>query len=421
MSFVIAPAGVPVPHRQHLTVFGALRPVDSDPVFAINDEFRGDMRAPKANLGIGVYCDEQGRVPVLASVQSAAQALAKESHGGGYLPVEGFEPLARGVQALLLGADHEAVSSRRIATLQTVGGSGALRLAGEFLRNELQVPGVWVSDPSWHNHRVLFEGAGLRVESYPYFDPVTGGLRFDELKAALGRIPERGVVLLQACCHNPTGVDLTPAQWMEVTEILSRRNLIPFIDLAYQGFGQGLDEDAFAVRCLADAGIEFLVAQSFSKNFSLYGERCGTLSIVATSSREARQAMQHMKAIVSRFYFSPPAHGARAAAKVLHTPVLARQWMVELAVMRERVETIRRRLHEELISRQAEAKWDRVALTHGMFVCTGLTREQVSWLKLRHGVYLAPNGRLCIAALNQANLLHVAEALVDTHARIHVS
>jgi len=397
------------------------RPVQSDPIFAVNDEFRLDTRPDKVNLGIGVYCDEQGRVPVLASVRAAAQALANEHEACSYLPVEGFEPLRHAIQALLFGAQHELVLRGRIATLQTVGASGALRLAGELLDNDLQVPGIWISDPSWHNHRVLFEGAGLPVAPYPYLDPATGALCFDEMKRAIERIPERGVVLLHGCCHNPTGVDLDASQWVELAGIMRRRRLIPFIDLAYQGFGAGVEEDAFALRCLADAGLEFLVAQTFSKNFSLYGERCGSLSIVTGSAREADRLLQQMKSIVSRFYFSPPVRGARLVAKILHTPALAQQWAADLAAMRERVDTMRRRLHEELSCRQASAKWDRIALTRGMFSCPGLTGEQVARLKLRHAVYLAPTGRLCIAALNEANLVHVAEALVETHARTQAS
>jgi len=389
------------------------RPVQGDPIFALNDEFRHDTRPAKVNLGIGVYADEQGRVPVLASVRAAAQALANENDACGYLPVEGFEPLRHAIQALLFGAQHEAVLRGRIATLQTVGASGALRLGGELLKDDLQVPGIWISDPSWHNHRVLFEGAGLPVATYPYLDPATGDLRFDELMSAVGRIPERGVVLLHGCCHNPTGVEIEPAQWAELAGIMRRRRLIPFIDLAYQGFGAGVEEDALAVRCLADAGLEFLVAQTFSKSFSLYGERCGSLSIVTGSAREADQLLQQMKSIVSRFYFSPPVRGARLVAKILQTPAFAQQWAADLAAMRERVDTMRSRLHGELTCRGPSARWDRVARTRGMFAYPGVTPEQVAWLKEHHAVYLAPTGRLCMAALNETNLGRVVEALVQ--------
>jgi aromatic-amino-acid transaminase len=393
--------------------FGALPPVGGDPIFALNDEFRRDPRAFKANLGIGVYCDDEGRVPMLGSVKKAALAMAQEGEGSGYLPIEGSHALRDVVQALLFGSGHPAVSAQRVATLQTVGASGALRLAGELLRAQLQVPGVWISDPSWHNHRALFEAAGLRVESYPYLDPRTGGLRFEEMLAALEQIPPRGVVLLHGCCHNPTGVDLSPVQWRTLAEVLQRRRLMPFVDLAYQGFGEGVDEDAYAVRCLADAGLELLVAHTFSKSFSLYAERVGSLSIVAASRGDAATLLQHMKAVVSQFYFSPPAAGARLVARVLQAPELSRQWQAELATMRARVDVTRRRLARALEGLPAAAQWPGLATTRGMFAYPNLGRGQVESLKRQEGVYLAPNGRLCIAALNDANFAQVVQALAQ--------
>jgi aromatic-amino-acid transaminase len=412
---MLMPIAAPTPAATDISVLGSpRRPVQGDPIFAVNDEFRRDTRPDKANLGIGVYCDELGRVPVLASVREAARQLAEEEEACAYLPVEGFDALRQAIQALLFGGRHEAVASRRVATLQTVGASGALRLAGELLATDLAVPGIWVSDPSWHNHRVLFEGAGLFVGTYPYLDANTGGLRFEALLSAMAHIPERGVVLLHGCCHNPTGVDLDPAQWAALAQEMRRRRLIPFIDLAYQGFGSGVEDDAAPVRCLAEAGLEFLVAQTFSKNFSLYGERCGSLSVVAGSAREAEGMLQQMKAIVSRFYFSPPARGARLVAKVLQTPALAQQWVGELTAMRERVDAMRSRLVAALQSEPAPGQWAGLAATRGMFAYPSLTPRQVNELKRRHGVYLAPTGRLCIAALNNANIERVVQALRRT-------
>jgi aromatic-amino-acid transaminase len=400
------------------SLFAALPPVDGDPIFALNDEFRRDPRAFKANLGIGVYCDDQGRVPMLRCVRQAALALADEGEGSGYLPIEGSHALRDAVQQLLFGSGHPAVDGERVATLQTVGASGALRLAGELLLGQLEVPGVWISDPSWHNHRALFEGAGLRVETYPYLDPRTGGLRFEEMLASLEQIPPRGVVLLHGCCHNPTGVDLSPVQWRALAEVLKRRRLVPFVDLAYQGFGEGVEEDAFAVRCLADAGLELLVAHTFSKSFSLYSERAGSLSVVASSRGAAVTLLQHMKAIVSRFYFSPPAAGARLVARVLQTPELRQQWHAEVGTMRTRVDATRRRLVRALEGLPASTQWAGLPGTRGMFAYPTLTRAQVEELKRRHGVYLAPNGRLCIAALNDANFAHVVQALAQVRSQV---
>lgn len=400
------PAGLPA------SVFDTIgEPGAGDPIFALNDEFQRDTRACTANLGIGVYCDEHGRVPMLSAVRRAAQVLAEEGAGSGYLPIEGAPALREQVQQLVFGADHPAVKSGRVATLQTVGGSGALRVAGELLRQVMQVPGAWVSDPSWHNHHVLLEGAGLPVGTYPYFDPATGGLRFDAMLGALQQLPPRAVVVLHGCCHNPTGIDLSDDQWRVLAGLLRRRRLVPLLDLAYQGFGRGIEEDAFAARCFADEGLEFLVVQTFSKNFSLYAERVGSLSVVAATADRANSLLRHLKAIVSRHYFSPPAGGARLVVRVLQAPGLERQWRAELEAMRTRVDATRARLAMALVDAPTRAQWPGVATTRGMFAYPSLTAAQVDGLKRRHGVYLAPNGRLCIAALNEGNFAHVARAV----------
>ncbi|MFM2341138.1 MAG: hypothetical protein RLZZ592_791, partial [Pseudomonadota bacterium] len=312
---------------------------------------------------------------------------------------------------LLFGADHEVVTSGRAVTIQSLGGSGALKVGADFLRKYFPASQVWISDPTWDNHRAIFEGAGFQVNTYPYYDAATGGLRFDAMLEAIRALPSRSVVLLHACCHNPTGVDLSAAQWAELIPVMVERGLIPFVDIAYQGFGDGVREDAFALRMLADAGLAFFVANSFSKSFSLYGERVGGLSVVCPTVAEAALVTGQLQVAVRKNYSSPPTHGARIVARVLAEPALNAAWVAELDAMRERIRQMRQRLHDVLAARVPGRDFSYFLTQRGMFSYTGLSAQQVDLLREQHGVYLVRSGRMCVAGLNSANVEPTAEAI----------
>jgi len=315
------------------------------------------------------------------------------------------------VQALLFGPGHEAVTSGRTATLQTIGSSGGLKVGADFLKRWLPSSQVWISDPSWDNHRAMFEGAGLAVQSYPYYDSATGGLKFDAMLATLRTLPARSVVLLHACCHNPTGVDLTRAQWEQLVPVLRDRELLPYLDIAYQGYGDGIEEDAFAIRLLASAGLTFFVANSFSKSMSVYGERAGALSVVCADRAEAELVLGQMKATVRRNYSSPAIHAAGIVSRVLTDPALRASWEADVAAMRERILAMRRRLHDVLAAKRPGRDFGYFLTQRGMFSYTGLRPAQVDRLKQEFGVYLVRSGRMCVAGLNTGNVEQVATAM----------
>jgi aromatic-amino-acid transaminase len=321
------------------------------------------------------------------------------------------------IQHLLFGADHEALRSGRVATIQTLGGSGGLKVGGDFLRRYFPQSAVWVSDPTWDNHRAMFEGAGFAVHTYPYHDPVTGGLRFEAMLETLRGLPRHSIVLLHACCHNPTGVDLTPAQWQVLIPVLAERELLPYVDIAYQGFGDGVEADAYAVRALADAGIAFFVANSFSKSFSLYGERVGGLSVVCPTAAEAGLVLGQLQVAVRKNYSSPPTHGSQIVARVLGTPALRQTWIVELGAMRERMLAMRARLHAVLSAQLPGRDFGYILSQRGMFSYTGLSAEQADALREQHGVYVLRSGRLCVAGLNSGNVEATATAMAAVLAR----
>jgi aromatic-amino-acid transaminase len=325
--------------------------------------------------------------------------------------MEGSGAARAAVQGLLFGADHPAVRSGRVATLQTVGSSGGLKVGADFIRRRLPGSGVWVSDPSWDNHRAIFEGAGLAVGTYPYYDDRTGGLQFDAMRAALQALPPRSVVLLHACCHNPTGVDLNAAQWDALIPVLRERDLRPYLDLAYQGFGDGIDEDAYAVRALADAGITYFVANSFSKSMSVYGERCGALSAVCATQAEADLVLGQLRFTVRRIYSSPGIHAAKIVAHVLGDADLRALWQDELAAMRERIAAMRVALHARLVVLAPGRDFGYFLSQRGMFSYTGLSGTQVDLLREQHAVYLIRSGRICVAGLNTGNVERTAEAM----------
>ena len=382
-----------------------------DPILTLNEDFQKDPRQGKINLSIGIYFDEEGRLPVMDAVRQAETALLSNIGPKPYLPMSGAPDYRQAIQQLLFGAQHEAVTSGRIATIQTIGGSGALKVGGDFLKRYFPDSQVWVSDPTWDNHRAMFEGAGFTVNTYPYYDAATGGLKFDEMLSAIDALPAKSIVLLHACCHNPTGVDLTQDQWKALTAVIKSRDLLPFLDIAYQGFGDGIDEDAFSLRTLADAGVSFFVANSFSKSFSLYGERVGGLSVVCPDKLEAGLVLGQLMACVRRNYSSPPTHGARLVAQVLGTPAVRQSWSDELGAMRQRIKLMRQRLYDGVVAQLPGRDVRYFIDQRGMFSYTGLTVAQADTLREQHGVYVLRSGRMCAAGLNANNVDKVAEAI----------
>lgn len=391
-------------------MFQHVEPYPGDPILSLNESFQKDPRSDKVNLSIGIYFDDEGRIPVLESVRQAEASLLTHSGPKPYLPMEGAPAMRTAVQALLFGADHEAVRSGRVATLQSVGSSGGLKVGADFIARYFPGSAVWVSDPTWDNHRAMFEGAGLTVHTYPYYDPATGGLKFEAMLEALKAVPARSVVLLHACCHNPTGVDLSRAQWQALIPVLRERELLPYLDLAYQGFGDGIEEDAWAVRALAEAGLSFFVANSFSKSMSVYGERCGALSVVCPNAEQAINVLGQLKATVRRNYSSPPIHAGQLVALVLGEPALRTLWEGELAAMRARILAMRKQLHASLAAKLPGRDFGYLLSQRGMFSYTGLSAEQVDRLREVHGVYLVRSGRMCVAGLNTPNVEAVAQA-----------
>ena len=348
---------------------------------------------------------------MLDSVRRAEAQVVARGGPKPYLPIEGAANFRTEVQKLLFGDAHEAIASGRVATIQSVGSSGGLKVGADFIARHFPGSAVWVSDPTWDNHRSMFEGAGLAVHTYPYYDPKTGGLRFAEMLAALRVLPRHSVVLLHACCHNPTGVDLTCAQWDELIPVLRHAGVIPYLDLAYQGFGDGLAEDAYAVRALAASGMSFFIANSFSKSMSVYGERCGALSVVCPDGQQAALVLGQLKFTVRRNYSSPPIHGGQIVATVLAEPALRRDWERELGGMRERMLAMRHTLHEVLSAKLPGRDFGYVLSQRGMFSYTGMTPAQADQLREAHAVYVLRSGRLCVAGLNSGNVEATAVAM----------
>jgi aromatic-amino-acid transaminase len=394
-----------------MSVFAHLEPYAGDPILSLNEAFQADPRPHKVNLSIGIYFDDAGRIPVLPCVREAEAQMLAESGPKPYLPIEGSAAMRTAVQGLLFGAGHDAVTGGRVVTLQTVGSSGGLKVGADFIKRWLPGAEVWISDPSWDNHRAMFEGAGLRVHSYPYYDAATGGVRFAALKDALAALPRGSVVLLHACCHNPTGVDLSRAQWQELVPLVRERGLLPYLDLAYQGYGDGIDDDAFAVRLLASSGVTCFVANSFSKSMSVYGERAGALSVVCAGRDEADLVLGQLKATVRRNYSSPAIHAAGIVSRVLGTPALRAAWEADVSAMRERILTMRHRLHAVLSAKKPGREFGYFLSQRGMFSYTGLTAAQVDRLREEFAVYLVRSGRICVAGLNTGNVERTAEAM----------
>lgn len=382
-----------------------------DPILSLMEAFQQDPRADKVNLSIGLYYNEQAIIPQLEAVRQAADRLQSQQQKASlYLPMEGLAPYRRAVQTLLFGDNHPALRAGRIATIQTLGGSGALKVGADFLKRYFPDSAVWVSDPTWENHVAIFAGAGFEVHTYPWFDSATRGVNFPAMLAALQQLPPRSIVLLHPCCHNPTGADLTREQWDRVIEVLIGRELIPFLDIAYQGFGRGLDEDAYAIRAIASAGLTALVSNSFSKIFSLYGERVGGLSVVCEDSETAGRVLGQLKATVRRNYSSPPSFGAQVVATVLNDAGLKATWQAEVDAMRAHILTMRQALVDALQQVAPGSKVDYLLKQRGMFSYTGFSAAQVDRLRDEFGVYLIASGRMCVAGLNSRNVQQVAKA-----------
>ena len=377
-----------------------------DPILGVTEAYVADRNPKKVNLGVGVYYGDDGKIPLLECVKRAEQQRMKTSPHRGYLPIDGLAAYDKAVQALVFGAE-----SKNIVTVQALGGTGALKVGADFLKKFYPDAPIWISEPSWENHRQLFEAAGFIVKSYAYYDPATKGLDFEGMKQTLSALPAGAIAVLHACCHNPTGVDLTREQWNSVLDIVKSRRLVPFLDLAYQGFADGVEADGYAVRLFAGAMSPVFLASSFSKSFSLYGERVGALSVVTANPDEASRVLSNLKRIVRTIYSNPPTHGGEIVATVLANPELRSLWDRELGTMRERIKSMRKRLVQSIHTRVPGADFSFVLKQRGMFSYSGLTKDQVGRLRAEHAIYAIDTGRICVAALNSKNVDYVADAI----------
>lgn len=392
-----------------MSLFSAVELAPRDPILGLNEAFNADPRTGKINLGVGVYYDEAGKLPLLKAVIQAEQARVAQHAARGYLPIDGIATYDKAVQVLLFGEQSSLLAEGRVVTVQAVGGTGALKLGADFIKRLKPDTVVAISDPSWENHRALFETAGFPVQDYRYYDATSHGVDRSGLLEDLNALPSGSVVVLHACCHNPTGVDLTRSDWEQVLDVVRAKGHIPFLDIAYQGFGNGIAEDAEAVRLFAEAGLEFFVSSSFSKSFSLYGERVGALSIVTASRDESARVLSQVKRVIRTNYSNPPTHGATIVATVLNSTELRALWESELAEMRSRIRDMRLALVDRLAG--ASQDFSFVQQQRGMFSYSGLTTAQVHRLRDEFGIYALDTGRICAAALNQTNLGIVTDAI----------
>ncbi len=394
-----------------MSLFTAVEMAPRDPILGLNEQFASDPNPAKVNLGVGVYYDANGKLPLLNCVQAAETLMMESPKPRGYLPIDGLAAYDSAVQALVFGADSEPVKSGRIATAQSIGGTGGLKIGADFLKKLSPAAKVLISDPSWENHRALFTQAGFEVESYPYYDAAKHGVDFDGMLSALNAAPAGTIVLLHACCHNPTGYDITPAQWDQVIGTVQARQLTPFLDMAYQGFGHGIAEDGAVIAKFVAAGLSFFVATSFSKSFSLYGERVGALSVLCQSKDEAIRVLSQMKLVIRANYSNPQIHGGTVVATVLNTPALRAQWEAELAEMRVRIKSMREKLVTGL--KAAGVKQDMSFITSqiGMFSYSGLNKDQMVRLRSEFGIYGTDTGRMCVAVLNEKNIEYVCASI----------
>jgi len=382
-----------------------------DPILGLNEQFNADTNPAKVNLGVGVYTDENGKLPLLHCVRTAEQQLMAAPKARGYLPIDGMAAYDAAVKTLVFGAGSAALSEGRVATVQAIGGTGGLRIGADFLQQLNPGAKVLISDPSWENHRALFTQAGFVVENYPYYDATGRGIDFAGMIGALKAAAPGTVVVLHACCHNPTGYDITPEQWDEVIAVVKAGGLLPYLDMAYQGFGYGIAEDGLAVQKFAASGLVFLVSTSFSKSFSLYGERVGALSVLCESAEEASRVLSQLKIMIRTNYSNPPTHGASVVAMVLNTPALRQQWEGELGEMRQRIHGMRQKLVQGLKDAGVAADMDFITRQIGMFSYSGLSKDQMVRLRSEFGIYGTDTGRMCVAALNDHNIGYVCASI----------
>jgi aromatic-amino-acid transaminase len=394
-------------------LLAAIEMAPRDPILGVTEAFVADTNPAKVNLGVGVYCDDNGKVPILECVRRAEQKNAAAGAPHSYLPIDGLQAYDRAVQGELFGANSDTIRAGRAVTVQALGGTGGLKLGADLLRRSDPDAQVWISDPSWENHRALFEYAGFTVNNYPYYDESTHGVNFDAMMAALQKLPAGAIVVLHACCHNPTGADLTPAQWEDVIKVVNARGLVPFLDIAYQGFAENLDTDAAAVRRFAQACPITVVSSSFSKSLSLYGERVGALSIATGNADEAARVLSQLKRVIRTNYSNPPLFGGQTVATILTSPELRQLWDQELGQMRDRIKTMRRQFVEKIRAIRADFDFGYIVEQRGMFSYSGLTRDQVLRLRSEYSIYAIESGRICVAALNSKNIDYVAKAVAS--------
>ena len=389
----------------------AVQMAPKDPILGVTETYVADKNPNKVNLGVGVYYDDNGKVPLLECVRRAEDVRVKSGVPKSYLPIDGIAAYDNAVQELIFSQNSTPLNNKQIVTIQALGGTGGLKIGADFLRQISPGATVWISEPSWENHRALFEGAGFAVKEYPYYDPKTHGLNFEGMLGALRKLPAGAIAVLHSCCHNPTGVDLNQDQWKQVLEAVQSRGILPFLDLAYQGFADGIDADAYAPRLFAEATQPVFLSSSFSKSFSLYGERVGALSVVAGSSDEAARVLSHLKRVVRSNYSNPPTHGSDIVARVLTTPELRALWEQELGAMRDRIKAMRKALVDGIQRRVPGFDFSFVLKQRGMFSYSGLTREQVLRLRSEYSIYTIETGRICVAALTSKNIDYVADAI----------
>lgn len=394
-------------------MFNHIEHYAGDPILGLMDKFNKDTRSPKVNLGVGVYYDNDGKLPVLESVKKAESQIANPPKPRPYLPMDGLAGYRSACQNLLFGKDSQVLKDKRVATVATIGGSGALKVGADFIHAWFKDAKCYVSKPTWGNHIGIFEGSGFEVGEYPYYDNDTNGILFDQMVEFLNTLNKNDVVLLHPCCHNPTGMDLKNNQWDKVLDVIKQKQLIAFMDIAYQGFGQDMDKDAYAIRRAVELGLSFFVSNSFSKNLSLYGERVGGLSVVCGSEDEAKLVQGQLQFTIRRIYSSPPSHGGRVVDIVMNDEALFDEWVGEVYVMRDRIRDMRAKLREVLESKVAHKNFAYLTDQQGMFSFTGLTPKQVQRLQDEFAVYMVSNGRMCVAGLNTDNIDYVANAMAS--------
>ena len=393
------------------SLFANVEMAPRDPILGLTEAYNAEKNPAKVNLGVGVYFGDDGKLPLLAAVKAAEKARIEAQPPRGYQPIEGTPAYNGAVQALLFGKESEIVGSGRASTFQCLGGTGALRVGADYLKALLPTSTIYISDPSWENHRQLFEAVGFKVDTYGYYDPATRGVNFAAMKASLATLPPKSIVLLHACCHNPTGADLTNDQWKEVIAAIKERDLVAYIDMAYQGFADGIEQDGETVRQFAASGLQFFVASSFSKSFSLYGERVGALTVVTASKDEAARVTSQIKRLIRTNYSNPPTHGGAIVAAVLASPELRKMWEDELGGMRDRIRTMRASFVAKLKEAGTAQDFGFINVQRGMFSYTGLTAAQVEKMRAEYGIYAVGTGRICVAALNTKNIDYVVKAV----------